>query len=362
MSDKGMHIIRLRSLPRVAAVLAVVALIAASCSSGSSGSSSGASSGALDHATVSQACEAGAKEGQVNYSNGTDPQDFAELVKPFEAKYPDIKVKFASVKPTQNTQQILAVAQSGRDLNVDGTYFEYNQALPMITAGLVAQVDWKALGVADDLMFTTPEGLTVPRAIIRLVGLSYNTQKISESELPSTWQDLINSKWAPNKVADDPLGKYLAPLAMTWGEDKAVAWYADFLKTVKPIIINGATDSLQKVISGEILLSADATNAEVGEQKAAGAPIALKYLDVVPADPSYVWVFKKAPHPNAARCFFAWLVSPEGQAQTQKVEFKSNTIPPDISSKVTEIKSAEDATALADATQKFTQMTKEYTG
>jgi hypothetical protein len=60
-----------------------------------------------------------------------------------------------------------------------------------------------------------------------------------------------------------------------------------------------------------------------------GAPIGMKYLDVVPTVDFYNFIMDASPRKNAAACFIAWFVSEEGQATQLAVEFKTNdTIPP----------------------------------
>lgn len=341
--------------------LAVVTLLlAAACGGGAS--SSGATSNSaedLAHESLSQACAAGAKEGEVIIRRGSDADVFAKEIKPFEKKHPDIDVKYASLKPSKNTQQILAHAQTGQELNIDATDFELPTASPLLKRDLVARVDWKALGVSDELLAKTPSGVVVPRTDIRLLGITYDPKKVSASELPSTWRGLVNPKWAANKVVVDPRGKYLAPLAIAWGKQKAVKWYGDLLKTDKPLVVQGSTDSLQKVISGEALMSLSAHDSEVGEQKASGASVAIKYLDVVPATVEYAYIFKDAPHPNAARCFYGWRLSKQGRQRILKYEYKVDKLPPNVSpDRVSEVTSPKEGTLVTQVTQKFAQMTK----
>ena len=72
-------------------------------------------------------------------------------------------------------------------------------------------------------------------------------------------------------------------------------------------------------------------DAATAEQQAKGAPVAIKYLDVVPTTDYYAAIMKNAPHPNAAACFLAWWGSPDGQATMFKNEFKRNlTDPPGL--------------------------------
>ncbi|MCW2913516.1 MAG: hypothetical protein JWN52_1584, partial [Actinomycetia bacterium] len=76
-----------------------VAIGVTGCSSGSK-TSAGASSGGTFARSMSAACDAGTKEGSLNYWSATDAGDFAKEIAPFEAEHPGIKVNFTSVVPT----------------------------------------------------------------------------------------------------------------------------------------------------------------------------------------------------------------------------------------------------------------------
>jgi iron(III) transport system substrate-binding protein len=283
--------------------------------------------------TLDEVCAAGEKEGQLDYASSTDAEVFAEEIKPFQEKYPDIKINFSSQEPQDRVAAIVAKMQAKQAIGIDGITLDVPNVGPVIKLNLIADVDWKALGAADDELLTLDD--TVLARTQRIVlGLGYNTDKITADELPNTWDDLLDPKWS-GKFSVDPRGKYLAPLAITWGEDKAVEWYQKLLDN-QPQLVQGATDSVQKVASGESLFTASSHDAEILEQQQAGAHVDIKYLDPVPAHDNYSVVFNRAKHPNAAACFLGWFISDEGQAQQLKYEFKGNeTVPSGVPSGAT---------------------------
>jgi len=321
--------------------------------------SSSGSSGGADQAGLAAACAAGESEGQLNFRDTTDPDVFAQEVKAFEDKYPKIKVNFGSQRPQDSVQNVVAQVQAKHPLDVDAISIDFPSAGPLIKQDLIATVDWPSLGVPESDVLTDESAQFVRTQRI-ILGLGYNTTKLKAEDLPNTWDELINSKWA-GKIIVDPRGEYLSGLGIAWGEDKAVAWYQKFMDTDKPMVVKGATASLQKVISGEAELTTSSHDAEIREQQAKGAPVDIKYLDVVPTQDHYAIVLKGAQHPNAAKCFLGWWISPDGgQAAQLKYEFKGNQTEPEgvpATAKLGAIATPEDAALQTSVATKFAALT-----
>jgi iron(III) transport system substrate-binding protein len=315
----------MRTRPIAIGASLLTALLALSaCGSSSTNGADGAES--TYSKAVAAACEAGADEGTLNYWSATDPGDFDKEVAPFRAKYPDIKVNFTSVRPTDATQKIITETQARHKLDVDATSTDLPSAQPLFDQGRVRDVDWDALDIPSRLQVTYG-GVGVYRTLRDFIGIGYNSQRTPASDLPTTWDQLVDSKYSGSVVVD-PRAVYLSGLVVAWGEDKTMEWTKDLLKTSKPIIIQGATDSIQKVISGEAQITTSATTSAINAAKDTGAPIDISYLDIVPSQDKYGVILTGAPHPNAAACFLGWFGSAEGQAQQLKVEFKDNADEP----------------------------------
>jgi iron(III) transport system substrate-binding protein len=330
---------------------------AAPAVTGSPSQAAGSSGGA---ASTEQVCAAGQKEGRFDFASSTDVAVFQEEVKPFEEKYPGIKVNFSTTTPAANVQRLLTQEQANKGLGVDALTIDLPTVDPLLKRGFVTTTDWRSLGIPQDLVLTL-DGATMFRSQRVVLGLGYNTTKLSAADLPNTWQELINSKWA-GKVIVDPRGIYLSGLGLVWGKDQAISWFKDFMKVDKPMVVRGATASLEKVISGEALLTTSSHDAEVREQQAKGAPVDIKYLDVVTTQDNFSMVLKGAAHPNAATCFMAWWGSPEGQAQQLKYEYKSNDTTPKGLPSTTKLGAVTDASQAAPQTEIATEFAKIVAG
>ena len=340
-------------------VTSVGAVLALAGCAGSHKTSSGSTTTLAAGKDLAAVCKAATSEGVVNFRDTTDPETFQKEVAGFKAKYPDIKVNFGSQQPQDSIAAIVSQKQAHHALDVDAVAIDMPSAAPLIEQGLVQPVDWSSLGIPSSDVLTY-QGSQFVRTQRTILGLGYNTTKISAAQLPNTWDELIDSKWK-GKIVVDPRGKYLAGLGIAWGKDKAISWYKKLLSTDKPQIVNGATDSVQRVISGEALATTSSHDAEILEQKEKGAPVAIKYLDVVPTQDHYAVVVRGAQHPNAASCFLGWWVSKDGgQAAQLKYEFKGNETSPagvPSGSKLAAIITAQQAAVQSDVADQFAKLT-----
>jgi iron(III) transport system substrate-binding protein len=311
---------------RLARSISAVAIGTALVAGCSAGGNAPAPSGPFG-ATADEACTAAAKEsGAVNYVASTDAAVFAKEIEAFKAKYPDIAVSYTNLRSQDASQRLLAESQVGRGLSFDALAGELPGFQPLFDEDLVLKVDWPKLGLGEDLVIE--QGQANAFRNYRLVtGLGYNTNLVKPEELPTTWAELVNPKWA-GKVIVDPRGQYLGTMAPGVGQQETIDWFKKFSDVDKPLIIQGATASAQKVISGEALLTTSAADANIRESQAAGAPIGIKYLDFVPTSDYYTLVMKDTPRPNKTACFLAWMGGPEGRAQKEKYEFQKNESKP----------------------------------
>lgn len=309
---------------------AACAVILVGCSSSGGGSDASGGSGGGDApftASADAACQAASgEEGAVNFVASTDAAVFAQEIEPFRAAYPDIDVKFTNLRSADASQTLLAEAQVGRGLSFDALAGELPGFQPLFDENLVLNVDWPALGMGEDLV-VEQNGATTFRNYRLITGIGYNTDLVKEADLPNTWDELVDPKWT-GKIIVDPRGQYLARMAPAKGEQETIDWFQRLMDVTKPLIIQGATASSQKVIAGEALLTTSAGDSNVAEAQQDGAPLAIKYMDLVPTSDYYTLVMKDTPRPNKTACFLAWLGGPEGQAQKLKYEFQKNETEP----------------------------------
>lgn len=333
MAEHEIRHVKLRGL----SALAVVAIAVAACSGGGAtpapttaptatpaGSPDASPSGsASPEAALAEVCEAGTAEGKlVHWHNHSE--EYVKVIELFNETYPDIEVELLELSPDEATQRILTEVAANRQPSADLLALGLDVAVPLLDRGeLVTDQDWAALGVPEDVIHETGQ-LRKQRTS---VGLGYNTDKLSEADLPTTWEELIDAKWA-GRVIVDPRGRPFDALSLAWGEEKTLDYVQRLKDTVQPLVIEGGTAGLVAVAGGEADISTSGRSAEMLEQQAEGAPVAMRYLDVVATIDNYNMVLKNAAHVNAAKCFAAWF-SIDGQELYNEVEFKSNEAIPE---------------------------------
>jgi ABC-type Fe3+ transport system substrate-binding protein len=160
------------------------------------------------------------------------------------------------------------------------------------------------------------EWITKNYAFVQLLHyeLVYNTNKIREGEI-KTWTDAVNPKWTGQMAAIDPSisptaqGTYLF-LQEKLGDD-FIRKFAD----LKPTLYGAAGTAAQAVAAGEKSIGLMIISSVLAPLKSTKAPIASIAMNPTTGVWHYAAVLKKAAHPNAARLFMNYLLSPEGQTQ-----------------------------------------------
>lgn len=353
-----------RSVP---ALIAAAVLLAACSSSGSGGGGSSAPAGGSSAAgggssapatTAAAACSAATNEdgGKLNYWAATDPQVFQQEIAPFEKEHPNIHISYTSLRAPDIAQRLVEEGQAHHTPTMDAVIGDLASLSPAFQLNLFQNVDLNALGVPSDRQITF-DGINVWRVYRDPQGIVYNTQRVKASDLPKTWKDLVNSKWA-NQIIVDPSADYVDNIALAYGQDEAMTWFKSFLSTDKPVLLPGATASVTKVASGEDKITTSATYSAYMAQKSQGAPIQIAFLDYIPTFDYYAEIVKGASHPDAAKCFFSWFSGQEAAAQLLKYEYKqTGTTPQNVpaGSKVVSITTPEQAATI---TQVETDMAK----
>ena len=296
----------------------------APASAASSGASASAPASAAPGAALADVCAKGTDEGKlVQWNNHSD--EYAKVVAAFNAVYPGIAVETLVIEPDDSAQRVLTESAGGRAPSADMIAGGLDIFKPLFERNVVVlDIDWAGLGVSSDVIHE----MNLVRIHRVALGLGYNTDKLTPDQLPDTWEELIDPKWT-GKVIVDPRGRPFDSLSLAWGHDETLDYVKRMKDGIKPLLIEGGTAGLVAVAGGEADITTGGRSAETQEQQAKGAPLAIKYLDVVTTIDNYDVVLAGAAHPNAATCFITWFAT-EGQDLYNEVEFKSNdTVPPE---------------------------------
>jgi ABC-type Fe3+ transport system substrate-binding protein len=139
----------------------------------------------------------------------------------------------------------------------------------------------------------------------------YNPDKVKEADVPKSALDFLDPRFRHQLVTayptDDDATLYdFYLITQRYGWDYMKKYMAN-----EPYFIQGHRDVAARVKNGDNPLSFDITNGSQGQ----GLKIALPAKDKIPVFFTAGGILKKAPHPNAAKLYLAWMLSKEQQAR-----------------------------------------------
>jgi iron(III) transport system substrate-binding protein len=142
--------------------------------------------------------------------------------------------------------------------------------------------------------------------------LGYNTNLVKKSDVPKTYEELLDPKWKGGKISiDDSAYGFLIGLMRAWGKEKGVEYFKK-LAAQQPSVMRGNTNRVQMAMAGEYpLIIAYAPT--IQRETSLGHPMDWVPLEPVPVQVNPLMLSAKAPHPNAGKLFIDFLLSKEGQ-------------------------------------------------
>lgn len=273
-----------------------------------------------DTASLDEVCAAGVDEGSFTYWATYEDENWQEVAAAFADWSPGIDIEFLSLRDEETTQRILTSVSAGRSPEPDLISNDLASQAPLVERNLIdTDVNWTDLGVDQQLISSANS----VRTYLVGLGLAYNTETTSPGDLPDTWEELVDDQYAGNVIVD-PRGRPFGFFGLAWDEEQTIDFAQRLNDVVQPILIEGGTAGMTAVLTGEAMMSTGGRADSALELQASGAPIDIKYLDLVPTEADYNALLADATSPNAAMCFAGWQATPEGAAVFESVEFKEN--------------------------------------
>lgn len=298
--------------------------------------------------------EAAKKEGQITvYTKAGYDNAFAA----FQKRYPEIKINAVAGQAADVTNRLLAERRAQKYL-ADVFSFGVRSTLSLLHANgldpirpvlflpeVVDESKWH-----DGHVYSDPEKVHVFRYLsVAEQGIGYNTKLLSNPTEIKSYLDFLNPKWKGKIVARDI--RTPGP-----GNGNMLFWYHH--PELGPSYLRKLFGEMDITLTRNALQATDWVaqdkftfcffcSGEVEKAREQGLPV--EVLDVswkegagIVSHSGNLALMRNAPHPNAARIFINWLLSREGQIQTQRVlakiqpadsrriDIPKDDVPPDV--------------------------------
>jgi iron(III) transport system substrate-binding protein len=253
--------------------------------------------------------EGAKKEGQAIWFTTMTLEQSKQVVERFEKKYPFVKVTLFRTGGGPLLNKIITESRGGRHA-WDVVVGRGEMVLPLMERKLLAPYRSPETKMIDAEL-VDKEGFWTAYYVNSYV-LGWNTNLVKREDVPKTYQGLLDPRWKGGLISvDNEAYGMLEGLKRAWGREKAVGYFRQ-LAAQDPVIKRGNTERVALAVAGEYSLII-AYNQTIQRMTSRGAPI-----DWVPLEPAVtqvnpVMLGSKAPHPNAGRLLYDFILSKEGQ-------------------------------------------------
>ena len=252
--------------------------------------------------------EAAKKEGKVVVYGAQVPQAMEGLHKGFEKKY-GIKVEYWRGSSTQVSERALTEWRAGRP-GFDVVEGNRGVQLIMRDEGLFT----KYIPPSSEkfpAQFKEKDGMITPWRVLP-ISILYNTELVKPTEVPKTFDDLLNPKWTGKLSIPDPT-RHTTTAQFLWNlsKFKGDKWldYVRALAKQQPVLVESLAPVTITIIKGEALVGIT----YIKYVKQYKGPVGYVLMDKYLTDPNYMSLSGKTTRPNAARLYIDYVCSAEGQ-------------------------------------------------
>lgn len=257
--------------------------------------------------------EAARKEGQVVFYTAMDLAFAQQLGKAFEQRFSGIT---ARVERSGAERIFTRIAQEyGSNIHAVDVVSTADQAHCIVWKrnGWLAAYLPEEVARHYDKRYYDPDGLHATTRIL-VSPIAYNTNLVRKEDAPRSFADLLDPKWAGRMVKAHPAYSGTIMNA-TFQIARDIGWgYFEKLARQRVMQVQSATDTPKKISLGERAVMVDGAGYLVIRYKEDGQPVDIVYPEEgTPLVTGPSAVMARAPHPHAARLFFNWMQSREGQ-------------------------------------------------
>jgi ABC-type Fe3+ transport system substrate-binding protein len=267
-------------------------------------------------------------EGALAFYAGGPTAPWEARAKAFSERYPGIKISIGGGFSNVLDKKIDAQIAAGK-LEVDAA----------ILQTLADFSRWKAAGAllpfkpagfeAMDASFRDADGAFWATMII-VMPYMINTETVAAADVPNAALDFLRPQFRGKMVTPYPADDDVT-LWVFYHVVQKYGWnFMDRYMAAKPNFIQGHLGAQRSIGTGQNWLSFDSIFDITAALERQGMPVRSHFPDVdaLPIWPLTAAIFAQAPHPNAAKLFFSWLLSPEQQSKLSTWSPRGDVAPP----------------------------------
>lgn len=314
---------------RVLAGLAVAALVLSACggdeadtSSGSSAEAPAGDTGMVDGIVVRMEGEdrdaflerlyqaALGESGSVLYYTSAGDEENEVIKATFETQYPGIELNPVAASSGTILERALVESETGR---VQGDVYGGSANDQSILDGIGALEKYDAAN-GEDL----DENFQLPGPYFALGYLSYhvtyNTDRVEPSEIPSDWMGFCDERWRGNLAIDAEAGEWVTGLIAGMGEAAALE-FLECIAGLEPRLVRGSTNRTELLAAGEFDVALDLYGHRVARFEREGAPLkgVVPQPNPMPVVMDMVGLLAGGPNPNSGRLLIEFFLTADGQ-------------------------------------------------
>jgi iron(III) transport system substrate-binding protein len=303
---------------RLLAATAAMALLAAACGDGGNTVSEADSEAQAEFAKVAmngseernaEVCEAARDKGSIMLYVTLPPPEVDAQIAGFNKAYPDLKVEYYRGGSTGSMiNRVLTEAGAG-SLDADVSWNNDHIAYVLDSQDLFLAFRSAYADSYDEKFMITDNSYP---SYINYWMWAYNTNKLSEADLPRKYDDLLNERW----VGDFTVAAYADWFFGLWqilGDERAEDYFTK-LGQQKPFLADQFTPALLPVIQGEQAMTVSTVSGVLSGQQKKSAPLEGYFPDeTTVARTVPISVLAEGGNPEGGLCFAEYVLSPEGQ-------------------------------------------------
>jgi ABC-type Fe3+ transport system substrate-binding protein len=266
--------------------------------------------------------EGAKKEGKITwYTSLIIDQVVRPVKEAFEKKYPFIQIEPFRGNSERIVQKMFAEYQGKRyEVDImDGTV-----TAPMVKKGGYLQRFYSPHLGEYPAELKDPQGYWGVSNVYYFA-LGYNTRMVKPSEVPKTYEDLLNPRWKGQMMWSTSRGSgapmMIGNIFQSMGQEAGKA----YLQKLRAQNVAKSTASnrqlLDLVIAGEYPLALHIFHHHAYISRTAGAPVDWAPLEPLSATINTISPVTRSPHPHAAMLLLDFILSEEGQKVIQAANY-----------------------------------------